>query len=722
VRIGPRQYQGTAADTTTYGLERSRHELHFAGYRDTQIDKIGSKIVNINKQTYGGANQQLIQSADLAFFTVPPQTNDIDNTVERMRITDSGTVGIGVTAPTVTLDVAGAGKFTAISTNIISTNTILANNISTISLAVFEGFFSTFGTELGFSQEAYFSTIFTENFNSSNISNNGNLSNGGSATFFSNGTTAASPSTTNAYPYVSFTINSASTNTLTPVTPLLLMTGGYGGSIAGGLTQSVGPVLTLGTIDTGGGGGTKEGYRLTGSNSAFYGNVDMQGNNISNVGEYLRFSTGSYMYSAMQGGYTSAFLDIVGTGGDGQLRLINGTSEIALRANSDLGITPTSGYSIVLNGPITANNNLNMNNCNISNINTIRTTAISTNTISTNSIYAGSIGVLCNSPGYTLDVNGNARIGGMFFDTNATTWTNGTTHTLYGDSYTGSTKYIQWAYNNTPGTTIADAANMNIACPLVGINQSAPTAQLHVKTSGPPTYVGWDSTWMIVTPSANAVTPGNTPALGFGYSVVSNTSYIASLEPFVAWRNIEIAGSNIYLMTTDGGAGNVGINTRSPAYKLDVNGPSRIESISTTTISTNSITTSNIRVGTISTNSFVSYPGLAQQYTQSILAEQGTGAGLQEMLIFRGSSASDRIRLQTTGYIVFETGVGARVYPTITSNVTPSWMIDINGCVGVGIIPSGTTNKLDVAGQGRFQSLSTTSIMAGSMNLSVAFV
>jgi hypothetical protein len=227
---------------------------------------------------------------------------------------------------------------------------------------------------------------------------------------------------------------------------------------------------------------------------------------------------------------------------------------------------------------------------------------------------------------------------------------------------------------------------------------------------------------MIVTPSANAVTPGNTPALGFGYSVVSNTSYIASLEPFVAWRNIEIAGSNIYLMTTDGGAGNVGINTRSPAYKLDVNGPSRIESISTTTISTNTITTSNIRVGTISTNSYVSYPGLAQQYTQSILAEQETGTGLQEMLIFRGSSASDRIRLQTTGYIVFETGVGARVYPTITSNVTPSWMIDVNGCVGVGIIPSGTASKLDVAGQGRFQNLSTTSIQAGSMNLSVAFV
>jgi len=103
---------------------------------------------------------------------------------------------------------------------------------------------------------------------------------------------------------------------------------------------------------------------------------------------------------------------------------------------------------------------------------------------------------------------------------------------------------------------------------------------------------------MIVTPSANAGTPGNTPALGFGYSVTSNTSYIASLEPFVAWRNLEIAGSNIYLMTTDGGAGNVGINTRSPAYKLDVAGSARMTSISTNSISTTTINADTVITGT----------------------------------------------------------------------------------------------------------------------------
>jgi hypothetical protein len=110
IRIGPRQYVGTAADTTTYGLERSRHEIRFGGYRDTMIDKISSKIVNINKQTYGGTSQQLIQSGDLAFFTCPPVTVDADNTVERMRIMDNGNVGIGCNAPAYQLDVNGSAR------------------------------------------------------------------------------------------------------------------------------------------------------------------------------------------------------------------------------------------------------------------------------------------------------------------------------------------------------------------------------------------------------------------------------------------------------------------------------------------------------------------------------------------------------------------------------------------------------------------------------------
>jgi hypothetical protein len=106
IRIGGLTNQGSAVDTTTYGLERSRNQIQFSGYRDSLTDKVGAKIVGINKQTYGNTGlRHLIQSTDLAFFTVAPDSLNLDDTVERMRITDTGNVGIGSAAPTRLLDV-----------------------------------------------------------------------------------------------------------------------------------------------------------------------------------------------------------------------------------------------------------------------------------------------------------------------------------------------------------------------------------------------------------------------------------------------------------------------------------------------------------------------------------------------------------------------------------------------------------------------------------------
>jgi hypothetical protein len=108
IRIGGLTNQGSAADTTTYGLERSRNQIQFSGYRDALTDKVGAKIVAINKQTYGAPSvRHVLQSTDLAFFTVPPDTADLDNTVERLRITDTGNVGIGTANPVGSLHING---------------------------------------------------------------------------------------------------------------------------------------------------------------------------------------------------------------------------------------------------------------------------------------------------------------------------------------------------------------------------------------------------------------------------------------------------------------------------------------------------------------------------------------------------------------------------------------------------------------------------------------
>ena len=131
-------------------------------------------------------------------------------------------------------------------------------------------------------------------------------------------------------------------------------------------------------------------------------------------------------------------------------------------------------------------------------------------------------------------------------------------------------------------------------------------------------------------------------------------------------------------------------------------------SMSSLAIQTQTLTTGNLQVGTVSSLSYIAFPGLQQGYTQSVVAEQSTGTGLQELLIFRGSTTTDRIRMQTTGSIIFEPGVSARVFPAAPSNVTPAMIITTGSNVGIGITAPGVS--LDVAGAGRFTAVSVNTI------------
>ena len=139
-------------------------------------------------------------------------------------------------------------------------------------------------------------------------------------------------------------------------------------------------------------------------------------------------------------------------------------------------------------------------------------------------------------------------------------------------------------------------------------------------------------------------------------------------------------------------------------------------SISTVQTFTSSLLTTNLQVGNVSSLSYIAFPGLQQGYAQSVIAEQSTGTGLQELLVFRGSSASDRIRMQTTGAIVFESGVSARVFPSVPSNVTPAMIITTSSNVGIGVLAPGVS--LDVAGAGRFTALSVNTVSTNQLNSS----
>ena len=117
IRIGPTNYVGNAANNTTFNAETSRHTIDFSGYRDVGDPRIGARIGVINKQTYGQSGlQNLTQSTDMFFSTYPPNSAGIlvaDGSIERMRITDTGNVGIGTTTPTHLLEVNGKTKLGA---------------------------------------------------------------------------------------------------------------------------------------------------------------------------------------------------------------------------------------------------------------------------------------------------------------------------------------------------------------------------------------------------------------------------------------------------------------------------------------------------------------------------------------------------------------------------------------------------------------------------------
>jgi len=162
---------------------------------------------------------------------------------------------------------------TSLSTILLYTGVEYATNIYASSLAVSSiavTQFSNIGTA------TFASNVLHTGGTSSYLSNSGLFSNVGLATFnsnvtiYENFTAIATPSTANSYSLL--TLNIPTAGSATTLAPIISLVGGYGASIAGGITQSAGPVLSLGTI-AGSGQPTIEGYRMTGTNSVFYGNV-----------------------------------------------------------------------------------------------------------------------------------------------------------------------------------------------------------------------------------------------------------------------------------------------------------------------------------------------------------------------------------------------------------------------------------------------------------------
>ena len=145
----------------------------------------------------------------------------------------------------------------------------------------------------------------------------------------------------------------------------------------------------------------------------------------------------------------------------------------------------------------------------------------------------------------------------------------------------------------------------------------------------------------------------------------------------------------------------VGINCNAPQYTLDVFGAARV---------------SSLFIGNLSTQNTIQFYGNTGAFTNTVIAELSSGSTTQELLLFRGSSIGDQIRLQTTGNIVFEAGAPARSFPNSGRLSTPSMVITSYGSVAIGY--STPSYTLDVAGSGRFLG----NVVMGAMFVGVAFL
>jgi hypothetical protein len=272
------------------------------------------------------------------------------------------------------------------------------------------------------------------------------------------------------------------------------------------------------------------------------------------------------------------------------------------------------------------------------------------------------IGINCNAPSYELDVYGSANVSSAIFASSFV----GDGSRLTGLTYVSSGSLI----STVEGLGNIYLSSGNFSSALFSSFVSTPTLDASLAST--------------TTDLINRIQTAAPVYASTNFSsIVANTLVISSINASTIFASTAVFSTMITQLA---------VVSSLQFYQGD--GFFRIQDLQTSNLSTvgfwassvltNAVITPNIYLGNSSNQTELQFYGRQGNYTNSVIAEQSTGTTSQEFLIFRGSSAADQIRLQTTGQFVLETGVSARLWPTTTPQATPSLLIDIDNNMNLG--------------------------------------
>jgi hypothetical protein len=271
------------------------------------------------------------------------------------------------------------------------------------------------------------------------------------------------------------------------------------------------------------------------------------------------------------------------------------------------------------------------------------------------------IGLGCNTPGTTLDINGTIR-------TTSSITTIGIVSSFQAITGGFSTILVSSTTLLPASTVISQLINTNT------LNASTINATSSIFSTLIVSSMLTTNSFFTTTGTASAFTISSLSANTISTVILNaNALYVSSSITSTSLTNDLTA--NLILVSSLRFYDGDGITNIADIQASNVSTIGFYAS----SILTNAIATSNIQVGTNYFQNSIQFYGLRGNYNNSLIAEQSTGTTTQEFLIFKGSSIADQVRIQTTGALRFETGVSARLVPNTQQQTTPNLLIDNAG-------------------------------------------